>query len=105
MPAPRSKAGAANERVLLEALGGPARPACLTVDFNEEADTLVVRKRSGGGPWVFLSLWLIGWTVGCVVLLANFLADPTIWLFAFALPFWASWLFVAGGLVWMIFGK
>ena len=52
-----------------------------------------------------LLLWLIAWTVGCVALLVHVLKEPSLGMFAFALPFWASWLFVAGLLVWMIFGK
>ena len=84
---------------------GPARPERLTVDFYEEPGTLVIHKRRGGGSWLFLLLWLIGWTVGCVVLLVVVIANPTLVMFAFGLPFWASWLFVAGVLVWMIFGK
>ena len=98
-------AGAMNELPLTNASLGPARPDKLTVDFYEEADACVIHKRRGGGPWAFLLLWLIGWTVGCEWLLVHILKDPTLWMFAFALPFWASWLFVAGMLVWMMFGK
>ena len=50
-------------------------------------------------------LWLIGWTVGCVGLAVVFIKDPQIGTLLFGIPFWASWLFVAGLLVWMIFGK
>src|SRR5438105_1520346 len=99
------KAGAMNEPALSAASRGPARPDRLTVDFYEEPDTLVIHKRHGGGPSVFLLLWLIAWTVGCVALLVHVLKEPSLGMFAFALPFWASWLFVAGLLVWMIFGK
>jgi hypothetical protein len=94
-----------NGPTLPDAARGPARPDRLTVEFYEEADALLVHKRGGGGPWLFLLLWLIGWTVGCVCLLVNALKDPNLGNLAFGLPFWASWLLVACLLVWMLFGK
>lgn len=93
------------EPVIPDAALGPARPEKLTVAYYEEPDTLVIHTRRGGGPAGFLLLWLIGWTVACVTLLGEFIKDPTLATFAFALPFWASWLFVAGLLVWMRYGK
>jgi hypothetical protein len=99
------KASAMNEPHLLDVSQGPARPERLTVEFYEEPDTVVVHKRRGGGPWAFLLLWLLGWTVGCVLLLVQILKEPSLGMFAFAVPFWASWLLVAGLLVWMLFGK
>jgi hypothetical protein len=94
-----------NEPVLPGASPGPARPARLTVEFYEEPDALVVHKKRGGGPSVFLLLWLTGWTVACVVLLIHVLKNPSVGMFAFAVPFWASWLVGAGWLVWVLFGK
>lgn len=88
-----------------DAARGPSRPEKLTVDFYEQSDALAIHKKRGGGPVVFLSLWLIGWTVGCVALLGAVIHAPAIGMFAFALPFWASWLFVAGVLAWSVFGK
>jgi hypothetical protein len=93
------------EPALPEASPGPARPDSLTVDFYEQADSLVIHKRRAGGPWVFLLLWLIGWTVVCAAMLGNVIMDPSLGIFAFALPFWASWLFIFGMLVWMMFGR
>src|SRR5438067_1848129 len=89
------KVSAMNEPALPEMSRGPARPDRLTVDFYEGPDTLVVHKRRGGGPSVFLLLWLIAWTVGCVALLVHVLKEPSPGMFALAVPFWASWLFVA----------
>jgi hypothetical protein len=83
----------------------PARPNVLTVEFYEQADALMIRKRRGGGPWAFLLHWRVGWTVGCVFLLVNTFKDPSIGNLAFGLPFWASWLLVAGTLIWMLFGR
>ncbi len=82
---------------------GPARPDRQTVDFYQEADALVLRMPRGGGPWLFLLLWLIAWTIGCVALLDKVLNDPAPWILVFALPFWASWLLVAALIVWMLF--
>jgi len=51
-----------------------------------------------------MSLWLIGWTVGCVFLLVGALGgEHFLWLFG--VPFWASWLFVAFMLLDNYFGK
>ncbi|MFO0945000.1 MAG: hypothetical protein U1D30_03500 [Planctomycetota bacterium] len=83
----------------------PARPEKLSVDFLEDGENLVIHKRRGGGPVFFLMLWLTGWTVGCVFLLVEIVKEPAIGMLAFAIPFWASWLFVAGLIVWMLFGK
>jgi hypothetical protein len=99
------KAGAMNEPVPTDASLGPARPRRLTVEFYEESDALVIHKKRGGGPWPFLLLWLIGWTVGCVFLLVNVLRDPNLGNLAIGLPFWASWLFVACLMIWTMFGK
>src|SRR5580765_6432596 len=96
--------GPMNETTLSDVSHGPARPVRLTVDFNEEFDTLMIRTRRGSGPWVFLLLWLIAWTVGCVLLLANCIREPSLGAFAFGLPFWAGWVAVACILVWMLFG-
>lgn len=94
-----------NDLALANASQGPARPEKLTVDFYEEADAIAIHKKGGGGPAGFLLLWLIGWTVACVVLAVMFIKDPSLGNLAFAVPFWASWLFVAGLLVWLLFGK
>ena len=93
-----------NELADSHAAPGPARPEKLSVDFYEEADGIAIHKRRGGGPGLFLLLWLTGWTVGCVVLVAQVIKEPAIGTFAFAVPFWASWLLVAGFLVWIQFG-
>jgi hypothetical protein len=80
----------------------PSRPETLTVVYLEEAGHLVIHKKRGGGSYWFLLLWLIGWTVGCVILAVNIFSDPSVILFA--IPFWASWLVVASIVVWMRFG-
>jgi hypothetical protein len=46
----------------------------------------------GGG--FFMLLWLTGWTVGCVALGNMVLKDPKLISILFAIPFWASWVFV-----------
>src|SRR5262245_34091166 len=84
---------------------GPARPETLTVDFYEDPEGIVIHKKRGGGPGGFLLLWLIAWTVGCIVLAVVFIKNPALGNLAFAIPFWASWLVVAALLVWIMFGK
>jgi hypothetical protein len=83
----------------------PARPERLTVEFYEQDGTLAIHKKRGGGPGIFLLLWLIGWTVGCVFLLGMAIKDPAIGNVLFAVPFWAAWFAVAIFLVWIWFGK
>jgi len=81
-----------------------SRPTKLvsTIENINGALTIGVPQRSGAG--CFLVLWLTGWTVGCVFLLGMVLEDLSIGTIAFALPFWASWIFVAGLLAWWWFG-
>ena len=46
------------EPVFSDTSPGPARPRRLTVEFYEESDALVIHRKRGGGPWLFLLLWL-----------------------------------------------
>lgn len=73
----------------------PARPQRLNATFQRSGEQLLLRCRSrewGGG--VFMLLWLIGWTVGCVFLAGMVIRDPKLFHFLFAIPFWTSWIFV-----------
>lgn len=81
-----------------------SRPAKLvsTIENLDDALAIGLPQRSGAG--CFLLLWLTGWTVGCVFLAGMVINDPSIGSIAFAIPFWASWLFVAGLLAWWWFG-
>jgi hypothetical protein len=88
-----------------DSLPSPARPEKLTVQFFAEGDRLAVQKKTGNAPVFFLLLWLIAWTVGCVALAVNVIAKPQLGLILFGIPFWASWLLVAGFLVWIFFGS
>ncbi len=83
----------------------PARPQRLTVDFYQEPDGILLRTRGGGGPQLFLMLWLTGWTVGCVVLIVHFLNEPSIGSFFFGVPFWVSWIAVFAMICWNRYGK
>lgn len=94
-----------SELSLPDAAQGPARPRRLTVDFYEDADPVMIRKRRGGGPWPFFLPWLIGWTIGCVLLISKVFDDPSVGNLAFGLPFCVMWLAVAGMLIWMLFAK
>ncbi len=73
----------------------PARPRRLRSGFAQLAEEIVLDypagSRAGG---LFLLLWLIGWTVGCVFLVREVLRGPDLFTVLFALPFFAAWLFV-----------
>lgn len=53
----------------------------------------------------FLVLWLTGWTVGCVVLIWMVLTQNQPFMILFAIPFWASWVFVFGMVLNIFFGR
>jgi hypothetical protein len=73
----------------------PAKPRRLHVRLDDAGDRLALtyRRREWGGG-CFMLLWLIGWTVGCVFLAGMVSKDPTLFHIAFAVPFWAAWIFV-----------
>ena len=84
----------------------PTRPEKFSVELIESDKGLTIVKRKGaGGGTGFLLLWLIGWTVACVLLATQLLSEPSIFALMFGTPFWASWIFVAGVVVWQIYGK
>jgi hypothetical protein len=72
----------------------PARPSRLRTRFESSGQRLTIQYRRFDASGCFLVLWLIGWTVGCVFLLGLVLTEPTLLHLAFAIPFWASWIFV-----------
>jgi hypothetical protein len=77
-------------------MGIPPRPRRPTVQVEHTPEGLSLSRRNRDwGVGSFLLLWLIGWTVGCVFLAGMVLNDPTLFHLAFAIPFWAAWLFVA----------
>ena len=61
-----------------------------------------IRGKGGG---FFMLLWLTGWTVGCVALAGMVINDPKIFHFLFAIPFWASWVFVFFMMMRSFFGR
>jgi hypothetical protein len=80
----------------------PIKPARLSVKLEESGSALAVRYRQRQwGSGIFLGLWLCGWTVGCVFLAYQLWMKPELFMFVFAIPFWASWLFVASLLLSM----
>jgi hypothetical protein len=72
----------------------PARPRRLRTRFETSGQRLTIQYRRFEASGCFLVLWLIGWTVGCVFLLGMVLTEPTLLHLGFAIPFWASWIFV-----------
>lgn len=74
----------------------PVKPRKLKAVVERAPGSMRVRFHTKQfGPGCFLVLWLTGWTVGCVTLAVKLATDPTIYHALFALPFWASWWFVA----------
>ncbi|MBX3413268.1 MAG: hypothetical protein KF708_11310 [Pirellulales bacterium] len=64
--------------------------------------------RAGRGSWgvaAFMTIWMAGWSAGCVMLLFKFRWDMPLEDLIFPIPFFVGWLF--GALVWasMIFGN
>lgn len=75
----------------------PPRPRKLKVRFDDLPDGFAFRLRNPQmGLVAFLSLWLIGWTVGCIFLAMQVWQDPQLGMVLFGIPFWVSWFFVAG---------
>ncbi len=73
----------------------PVRPARLSVAAEQTSEGLVLSRRNAEwGAGIFMLLWLIGWTVGCVALAVMVRKEPTLFHLLFAVPFWASWIFV-----------
>ena len=78
----------------------PTRPRGLTSTVSQDGDAIAVSMREGSlGAAGFLSLWLAGWTVACVLLVQVCLTKRELFLVLFGIPFWVSWLYVAGWLV------
>lgn len=79
----------------------PPRPRKLKVRLDDVADGFAFRLRN---PQIvasaFLFLWLIGWTVGCVYLALDAWKNPQLSILLFGIPFWSSWFFVAGLIVY-----
>ena len=84
----------------------PTRPRALTSTVSEDGDAIAVSMREGSlGTAAFLSLWLAGWTVACGLLVQVCLTQRELVLVLFGIPFWVSWLFVAGWLVNLVFTR
>lgn len=84
----------------------PVRPLRTKVKVEKSGDLLRLsycHREWGGG--IFMLLWLIGWTVGCVALAGELIKKPQFGLFIFAIPFWSSWLFVFFLVLKMFFQK
>lgn len=81
------------------------KPASLISDVQRSNDAILIQTRPSKSPAVFLTLWLIGWTVGCVFLLIKLISEPSLGTALFAVPFFVSWVAVAAFLSWLWFGR
>lgn len=77
----------------------PARPAVLGLKFVEDDEELTLFYKDRSGTRWFLLLWLIGWSGGCVMLISEVLREPKLFMILFGIPFWASWIAIAGYLL------
>ena len=77
-----------------------ATPSKCSFRVEQSGDVLSLRRRTGSYSGAFfITIWLIGWTVGCIALAGLVAKQPTIQHLLFAIPFWASWFFAAAMLV------
>ena len=83
----------------------PRRPETLSYQYEKSGDSLILRKKEPLGVVIFLTVWLTGWTVGCVILTWSVLAKPTFFDFCFVGAFWAGWLAGFGVLIGSLFGR
>ncbi len=90
---------------LATAEAGPVRPEQMIAQVYITDDAILVTMPRDKSRPMFMFFWLIGWTAGCLWLLFGLIDEPQLGLFCMAIPFWASWFFVAAQLVWQFLGK
>ena len=87
----------------------PHRPVSLSYRYENNGDSLTLRQRkfllSTFPVAGFMTVWLTGWTVGCVLLIWKFVTEPSFFLLCFGIPFWVGWFAGAGVLLTTLFGK
>ena len=75
-------------------------------DVVDGQDAVCVKFGQFSFAVIFLGLWLVGWSFGCVKLVQELAAKPFEWnLLLKALPFMGAWLFVVSLVLFMIFGR
>jgi hypothetical protein len=68
-------------------------------------DVLSLSRRIGTPvAALILVLWLVGWSVGCVVLIENLVESPTLEMAFFATPFLSFWVAAFAGMIYLFFG-
>lgn len=81
------------------------KPMALRTRVVQTDDSLLLIAKPNKASAIFMILWLIGWSAGCVMLGGQVIANPGIGIIAFSIPFFASWFFVAACIVWALFGE
>ncbi|MEX2115027.1 MAG: hypothetical protein WD845_17670, partial [Pirellulales bacterium] len=77
-----------------EVQSSPSIPGKLRAKYDVSPQGMCIRYRPRFGAVGFLIVWLIGWTVGCVLLAYSVFVKQE-WMTIFiAIPFWTAWLFV-----------
>lgn len=83
----------------------PVQPAKMTCRLFETGGGLEIhRSRRNIRGSLFLILWLVGWSVGCVALAVGLIREPRLFMLLFATPFFAAWLAVAAVVTFNLLG-
>ena len=73
-----------------------ARPLKSSVRVEQDGAGLFLWRRPGSlYAERFLAMWFTGWTMGCVFITWGVIQHGTLQSVLFAMPFWASWIFVS----------
>ena len=87
----------------------PCRPRSLSYHYEHNSDSLTLHQKKTRAAifsqGCFLTLWLTGWTAGCVMLIWLNITQPAFFTFCFAVPFWVGWFVASGTLMAIVFGK
>jgi hypothetical protein len=63
-----------------------------------------IKPRGGVFPFLFLPVWLVGWTAGGIAAIGEFLRNQQPFLAVWLCGWAVGWIFVAFTLAWMAFG-
>ena len=87
----------------------PCSPKSFSYHYENNGDALTLREKKPWIAFVFvgypMTLFLIGWTVGCAMMIWYIFATLSILLFCFAIPFLAIWIGVFCSWMYLWFGK
>ena len=83
----------------------PDQPFDLPFEIRETQKRISISKDGGSRlDAIFISVWMTGWTGGCIFLTLQSYVEPHPITIFLAVVFWMFWVVVACGLVWILFG-